>query len=117
MLSKIRRYASHAAAVAVVGGLVATAGALGLVGTLTIHAPVEVWAGNPILGHVTGSEGPTNMTANCSTAGFPTPVLPPLACGDPIYFTIATLEPMAPSVLTITVSDLDENDTATVNVK
>jgi hypothetical protein len=117
MLQKYRRFASHVAAVAVVGGLAAAAGAIGFAGQLTIHAPTDVWAGNPILGYVSGNEGYTTVGATNTYNNAPMPGVPVSGITDPLFFCIGTSEPMAPGVVTITASDFDETVTASVVLK
>jgi hypothetical protein len=116
MRSNLRRRAPYAVALSVVAGLTAVAGALGLVGQLIVHAPADVWAGFPILGQITGAEDITHISALQSACGN-VPVLPPLGMGEPIYFTVPTLEPWAPGSITVTASDFDETNSATVILK
>lgn len=117
MLSKIRRYGTHVAALVVVGGLAAAAGAIGFAGQLTIHAPTDVWAGNPIMGWVSGNEGYTTVGASNSWSNAPMSGVPVSGINDPLFFCILTLEPMAPGVVTITAADFDESVTASVILK
>ncbi len=101
-MSKFRRFAPHAAALGVVGGVVALAGALSIGLGLRIVCPTAVWAGNPINGYVTGNEGFTicHGNDNGELQGSPKS-----GCADPLFFSFQTYEPMSGTVATIHAGD------------
>ncbi len=114
MSSRIRRMVVVGAALSVVGGLVALAGAVGYGSQLRIICPTSVVAGNPIDGYVTGNEGFTVSTGNDMG---PLPGSPVAGFTDPLWFSYGTTEPMAGTVATVTAGDSDEGATASVIVK
>src|SRR5262245_48938047 len=82
IMSQFGRFVVHAAALSVVGGVVATAGALGLGDLLRIVAPADVWAGSPILGYVTCNHG---MTICHGADNGELQNSPVAGCMDPLY--------------------------------
>jgi hypothetical protein len=118
MLRKNGRIRSRVAALVAAAGLAAVASATFLGGPLTIVAPSEVIAGNPINGYVTGSEGMCFITSWTMGQGpngpMMVPGLPSYGIGDPLYFTYQTFEFQAPGCFFVQATDSDE--TATVGV-
>jgi hypothetical protein len=109
-----RRIGAYGAALAVVGGLVALAGAVGYGSQLRIVCPTEVWAGNPIDGYITGNEGLTvgHGSDMGQLAGSPV-----MGFTDPLWFSYGTTEPMSGTVATVQASDSDESVVVSVIVK
>jgi hypothetical protein len=113
MFTRFRGLAARLAATAVVGGLAVAAGANLLDGSLVIVAPVQVMAGNPICGFVTGTTPETvvqGIGPNGPLSDVPPPPPPPGApppdgivpiAADPLFYAFATIESMAVCVVQI----------------
>ena len=115
MSKNLGRYRTHIAALGLVGGLVAAAGAFGHNNPLVIVAPTEVVAGNPINGYATGLEDLCTITGSTFATG---PLGPPVfGFTNPLWFSYPTLESMAPGVANIHAADSDESADASVILK
>jgi|SRR5688572_13886361 hypothetical protein len=117
MLQNLRRFRAHVAALGVAASLVAAAGANGFLGDITIVAPTEVYAGNPIFGYVTGNHGMTVIQGGVGGTNGNTFLGQVTGSADPLPFTFLTYEPMAPGVATIRATDSEDSVTANVILK
>jgi hypothetical protein len=114
MLSHLRRFRAHIAALAVTAGLAASAAAGGLL-NLAIMCPDDVWAGSNISGIVLG--GFCNVSIGAvDGCGDP---LGPSFQGEvcPLAFSFPTTEPMAGTAAMVRARDEDEICTKIVAIR
>lgn len=115
MLKFLGRNRARLAALVVAAGIVAAADALSIIPHLTIVAPTDVIAGNNIDGFATIIHG--GCVVNCGVSGGGSLGAPVSGVLDPLTFSYATQEFMAPGVATIHAVDLRESATASVILK